>query len=402
MARIYVTPAEGRNVTDPERGDLLPAGGRSVEDSQYWRRRLAAADVTITPAPEDPPVTPDPLTGLVDARLEALGLLAESAEPTAPLAVYAQAGYQSVTVTWSPPAFGNPTGHRITWTGGTADVGAGVYSYTITGLTNGVAQSPTVAALNAAGAGPAATANTVTPSALIPAGLRQPGLLQIIDPDTLTGANGSTVTGGTDASGNGKTWTVGGSPVLKTAGLNSHKAITTAAGAYPNTGLRFTPELDGKPQLGSHVTLFLVFTITTLADSKRIIGTRSQAADTAERVALDLSLEASTYRLVDDQGNNYGPAIAEWTMAAATPYILTIQRPGYLYLNGAKGGDRLNAVAPNDLDDLLLHYGYYFGGKGLGGDVHYSAAFNRLLTQAQRWAAEAELASRFSITVTQE
>ncbi|MDC3884159.1 DUF2635 domain-containing protein [Pseudomonas aeruginosa] len=35
--RITVVPAAGRAVPDPQAGDLLPAAGREVTDSVWWR-----------------------------------------------------------------------------------------------------------------------------------------------------------------------------------------------------------------------------------------------------------------------------------------------------------------------------------------------------------------------------
>lgn len=48
--RITVVPASGRAVPDPQAGDLLPAEGREVTDSVWWRRRLADGDITIKQA----------------------------------------------------------------------------------------------------------------------------------------------------------------------------------------------------------------------------------------------------------------------------------------------------------------------------------------------------------------
>lgn len=45
--RIKVVPGEGRSVPDPLAGDLLPAEGREVDDSIWWRRRKDDNDVTI-------------------------------------------------------------------------------------------------------------------------------------------------------------------------------------------------------------------------------------------------------------------------------------------------------------------------------------------------------------------
>ncbi|CAN0621515.1 DUF2635 domain-containing protein [Burkholderia multivorans] len=42
---MFVKPAEGRVVPDPEWGDELPADGRAVPRNAYWRRRVIAGDV---------------------------------------------------------------------------------------------------------------------------------------------------------------------------------------------------------------------------------------------------------------------------------------------------------------------------------------------------------------------
>lgn len=42
---MYVKPAPGRTVPDPDRGDILPAEGREVPETQYWLRRLADGDI---------------------------------------------------------------------------------------------------------------------------------------------------------------------------------------------------------------------------------------------------------------------------------------------------------------------------------------------------------------------
>lgn len=42
---MFLKPAPGRSVPDPERGGLLIEGGRNVEPTQYWLRRLEDNDV---------------------------------------------------------------------------------------------------------------------------------------------------------------------------------------------------------------------------------------------------------------------------------------------------------------------------------------------------------------------
>jgi len=55
---IYVIPANGQSVPDPDRGDILPGGGRLVSDNQYWQRRISDGSVTTNPAavPPAPPI----------------------------------------------------------------------------------------------------------------------------------------------------------------------------------------------------------------------------------------------------------------------------------------------------------------------------------------------------------
>jgi len=43
---MFIKPAQGRSVPDPERGNTpLPPEGRDVEPTQYWQRRVNDGDV---------------------------------------------------------------------------------------------------------------------------------------------------------------------------------------------------------------------------------------------------------------------------------------------------------------------------------------------------------------------
>jgi hypothetical protein len=44
---IFVKPGDGRVVHDPERGDDLPAEGRTVPRTAYWVRAVNSGDVVI-------------------------------------------------------------------------------------------------------------------------------------------------------------------------------------------------------------------------------------------------------------------------------------------------------------------------------------------------------------------
>ena len=44
---MFVKPAPGRTVPDPERGGVLPVDGRDVPVTTYWQRRVADNDVVV-------------------------------------------------------------------------------------------------------------------------------------------------------------------------------------------------------------------------------------------------------------------------------------------------------------------------------------------------------------------
>lgn len=44
---MYVTPAPGLLIPDPDLQDTLPADGRDVPGTAYWQRRIADQDVVI-------------------------------------------------------------------------------------------------------------------------------------------------------------------------------------------------------------------------------------------------------------------------------------------------------------------------------------------------------------------
>jgi hypothetical protein len=110
-------------------------------------------------------------TGPASAPSPAITPAAPTTVPGAPTSVIAKASNASVVLSWKPPVSNGGsaiTGYRITGsiggvTKGTGLAPASITSVAISGLTNGTTYTFAVAAINAVGTGPAATANA-TPS----------------------------------------------------------------------------------------------------------------------------------------------------------------------------------------------------------------------------------------------
>lgn len=49
---MFVKPAAGRQVPDPDKGGCLPPEGREVVPHQYWLRRLQDGDVVESSPPQ--------------------------------------------------------------------------------------------------------------------------------------------------------------------------------------------------------------------------------------------------------------------------------------------------------------------------------------------------------------
>ncbi|WP_043838838.1 DUF2635 domain-containing protein [Muricoccus aerilatus] len=51
---MFVKPAKGLQIPDPELRDYLPPGGRKVTPSEYWTRRLQDEDVSLAKPSTEP------------------------------------------------------------------------------------------------------------------------------------------------------------------------------------------------------------------------------------------------------------------------------------------------------------------------------------------------------------
>lgn len=81
---MYVIPAPGLSIRDPDRRDRLPIGGREVPDTPYWRRRIGERSVFAGEIPAEAPAepvqseepAPEPKPAKTGPRYQAAGAVA--------------------------------------------------------------------------------------------------------------------------------------------------------------------------------------------------------------------------------------------------------------------------------------------------------------------------------------
>jgi hypothetical protein len=180
--------------------------------------------------------------------------------PSAPTDLTAQPSSGSVTVSWGPPANGSQVArYLLAWSGGGAtgsETVAGKLDATVGGLANGTPYTFTIKAQNAAGTGPPATTQPVTPSATVPA---QPA--------------GVTATAATEGGSVALTWTepAGGPPVQSYTITNEVSGATQSANGTTATF----------PNVVTAATTFpATFTFTvTAVDAQGVAGPPSSASN---------------------------------------------------------------------------------------------------------------------------
>jgi hypothetical protein len=182
--RIYVDGAEGGHVVvvdeDGELTDVRITGGKpgegapprgGAEQGEPPAGGNEPPTRTPDPGPRQPPPTQDREETQPPPRQEQPPPppppppAVPASPPGAPTGVNATAGDSTATVNWGPaPDNRAPvTGYTITWAGGRTTAGPGARTANIGGLANGTSYVFTVAAANAKGTGPGASANPVIP-----------------------------------------------------------------------------------------------------------------------------------------------------------------------------------------------------------------------------------------------
>jgi hypothetical protein len=110
-------------------------------------------------------------------------------------------------------------------------------------------------------------------------------------------------------------------------------------------------------------------------------------------------------RNADNNGGATSLDIIPGALTASTTYIISLTRPGNFYINGAKKTQRLRAEPTQPAQNYVLGCrqnatGTYtnFASMVCGRVI----AFNRVLTQAERWAVEAYLGTTFGVSMVQQ
>lgn len=282
---------------------------------------------------------------------------------------------------------------------------AGSTSALVTGLTNGVSKQFTVVASNANGDGLESVAsNAVTPGVGPVAGL--PPLAIWLDAEQLALANGASVTTWGDESGNahdavnsGTGLTTYAAPTFVSSWTNSKPAV-----AFSGNNQALTIK-DLKSAIGSKNTVFVVGDCTSLTNSgaqanQQMLTNQRYVAIPKWDDQAGFSINTASGTFNADSGGGLRASSAAITLSAATLFSLTL--PGNLYVNGTKRSNLVSGIGKSNANNFVLGSNVNNGTLAFTGRVAEVIIFPVELTQAQRWAVEAYLATKYGLTVAQQ
>lgn len=365
-----------------------------------------------------------PQSALTEAdKMAVKAAVSGDGKAAAPLGVRAFAQDGAIRVTWDkqPPAYADsytvsvsPGGASATVTGTAA---------TVSGLTNGVSYTVSVTAAKGATASRAVSAGSVTPTAG-PAGLSAvPGLIAWLAADKIAGppANGASVSSWPDSSGNGNgasssvalrptgTQTLGTAPTFVSSWAGGKPAL-----AFLNGNLGFPVDFTTAGPIGPEATFILACecsaSLNAASSAQQEVLSNysyvaSPTADDQRGFILDTKGPGSPVNNWRAIGGHAPAALGPW--AAATPTILSVTCPpagqtGALYVSGAiVAGSPVMPLARTKVRWGLGGSPAGGGASLFGGRIAEVLVYNRALTQSERWAVEAYLATKYGITVTQ-
>jgi hypothetical protein len=291
----------------------------------------------------------------------------------------------------------------------------------VPGLTNGVAVTFSVFAVNIDGTSVAAVSNAVTPTAR-PAHLAGLPVMFWLDASQVTPQTDNTVIGTVnDFSGNGYTATSSGTarPVYRTApnvggGATGRPALVfngdNTTGQRLLTGLRSS-------DLGPEATVFCVAGKggTTSGVGLNLNNVRDQRLLSFEMTRQDKSFSICLSDSTGSGGNdcfavrggsgevNATSAITAGADAVGSgaPYILSVVTGAQLFLNGTRQAPQGAGVALIPQRALQMCIGNIQanqGSAGMAGPVWEVIVIRGRITDAQRWAIEAALATKYAQT----
>ena len=356
-------------------------------------------------------------------QLVALGAAVTTA-PSAVLPIYGFstpqliAGDSRVVIRFRPPQFGVQTGgsYLITLSNGAQssfvhDATKPIQWCVFTGLTNGVAVTATVRAVNTAGQGPASPAsNSATPTAA-PFGLSAAyteGLLYVLDASRTTGySDGATVTANAvpDLSGNGHTSSGGVGVKYQATGINGKPSLSFNNGVS-NSELH----VPLKPhEIGGGGFIAAIRTIPA-AGGNCFLSWGPQIASGAPQSAFQ------NYDGTNSTSAFSGPPNSTTTVSSITsPAVISIDFPGNIRANGQKGNGYIAGLqttpypvgsAPSDLwissNNWQTGVGalQHWGGGTNRGDVAGLLIWAKQFTAAEQQAIVTQLALYSGSTIS--
>ena len=299
-------------------------------------------------------------------------------------------------VKWRPPASGKPSSYRVTTTPFTLEQVVTGLNAVLTGLTNGVSYVVNITPIGTHGDGASAFSRSITPNAGPPGLGAITDLVLWYDATAESYSDGASVTSLTDRSGNGyNTDAVSASnPVFLASWQNSKAAVT-----FTSAGSKYLRSTLKAADAGGPMTVFIACQFDSVTGNKRLLSFQSAPVAGVPR-PLMIDTNGTGLRL-------YSSPIArqDITVAATTPYVISfVCGGGTGYLNGAKSAST-TLSATSEYDNNLvqaLHLNCDFA-YNLFHDTKIAEVmiYSRALTQAERWAVEAYLAAKYSITVVQ-
>jgi hypothetical protein len=330
------------------------------------------------------------------AYANGLVLGATDLNPSAPTAVQnlrVTSANNGATVYFDAPLSGLADSYKITTTPSTSTTSTTSASATtvISGLANGTSYTITVTPVTVGKSGTSSTSSAITPKAG-PTGLTAiTGLTLWYDAAQESYSNLGNVTSLTDWSGSGYNSTAvsATNPTFLSSWTNGKPSVTFTSGSstFVRSGIT-------QANIGSKMTCFMVMDTSDAAGNQRHFSFKDSTGNSAFAF-LD-------HNLTNLRAGSDNSAICSIAISTSTPLIASFSCGNGLYMNGTKATNTLSYSPVISGLTQRLHIASDLG-TSVFASMHMAEMliWNRELTQTERWAVEAYLATKYNITVVQ-